>query len=158
MIRSNPFLQFSFNRAAKRRRAGIGHDENGGKSPFCAGIRGRREPCRLLAIIWLTVPLHHESYRDRRSSIGSADCRSTFRQASERRCVAYGRIGARLVAQRHARATSIANRDEPATKDEMERMMVGETGFEPATSCSQSRRATGLRHSPTVSSLRRAGS
>ena len=27
--------------------------------------------------------------------------------------------------------------------------MVGETGFEPATSCSQSRRATRLRHSPT---------
>ncbi len=28
--------------------------------------------------------------------------------------------------------------------------MVGETGFEPATSCSQSRRATGLRYSPTT--------
>ena len=28
--------------------------------------------------------------------------------------------------------------------------MVGETGFEPATSCSQSRRATRLRHSPTL--------
>ena len=27
--------------------------------------------------------------------------------------------------------------------------LVGETGFEPATSCSQSKRATGLRHSPT---------
>src|SRR3990167_1686276 len=28
--------------------------------------------------------------------------------------------------------------------------VVGETGFEPATSCSQSRRATGLRYSPTT--------
>ncbi len=28
-------------------------------------------------------------------------------------------------------------------------LLVGETGFEPATSCSQSRRATRLRHSPT---------
>lgn len=28
--------------------------------------------------------------------------------------------------------------------------LVGETGFEPATSCSQSRRATRLRHSPNV--------
>ena len=28
--------------------------------------------------------------------------------------------------------------------------LVGETGFEPATSCSQSRRATGLRYSPTA--------
>ena len=30
-----------------------------------------------------------------------------------------------------------------------QRELVGETGFEPATSCSQSRRATRLRHSPT---------
>ena len=32
--------------------------------------------------------------------------------------------------------------------------MVGETGFEPATSCSQSRRATGLRYSPNRRRLR----
>ena len=32
-------------------------------------------------------------------------------------------------------------------------IMVGETGFEPATSCSQSRRATGLRHSPNRSAV-----
>ena len=31
----------------------------------------------------------------------------------------------------------------------MAEKVVGETGFEPATSCSQSRRATRLRHSPT---------
>ena len=31
--------------------------------------------------------------------------------------------------------------------------MVGTTGFEPATSCSQSRRATKLRHVPKVLSL-----
>ena len=31
--------------------------------------------------------------------------------------------------------------------------VVGETGFEPATSCSQSKRATGLRHSPSAGAL-----
>ena len=31
--------------------------------------------------------------------------------------------------------------------------LVGARGFEPPTSCSQSRRATGLRYAPTCSSL-----
>jgi hypothetical protein len=31
--------------------------------------------------------------------------------------------------------------------------VVGTDGFEPPTSCSQSRRATGLRYAPTITSL-----
>jgi hypothetical protein len=31
--------------------------------------------------------------------------------------------------------------------------MVGVIGFEPTTSCSQSKRATGLRHTPTIVTL-----
>ena len=34
-------------------------------------------------------------------------------------------------------------------RSEAEKLLVGETGFEPATLCSQSRCATRLRHSPT---------
>ncbi len=41
--------------------------------------------------------------------------------------------------------------------DHIGRIVVGETGFEPATSCSQSRRATGLRYSPTTDPRLRQG-
>src|SRR5438105_6170878 len=38
----------------------------------------------------------------------------------------------------------------PTTDDEAKPYQVGATGFEPATSCSRSRRATGLRYAPKI--------
>ena len=61
-----------------------------------------------------------------------------------------------LVGHRSLSLASISAEKVPRTFSSHE-MLVGETGFEPATLCSQSRCATRLRYSPTLSCAPRGG-
>ena len=56
--------------------------------------------------------------------------------------------------QRRPRTRASKAEQEPLNRRDGGSAMVGETGFEPATLCSQSRCATRLRHSPTTRTLR----